>query len=368
MKATCIVLLLSGLLAGCSLPSKFDARDPGSIDLTGPGSVGSGGTHCEEPDFTGVDIMARLTPEDLKPAGGPYRVGPGDVLDIEVAEVASSRSQITIMPDGMIYYDVAGGVNVTGKTLKEISHLLTEKLKSNYAAPVVTVNIASADSQRFWVLGQVRKPGAYPVTRPTSLVQALSLAGGLQSGQLNAQGDTQEPVDLDRAILVRKGKLIPVNFKSLINEGDMSQNVYVRGGDYVYLPSIQHRAVYVLGHVANPGPVYFDSDLSMVSALASAGGPKSDAVVTKALIIRGSLHTPKVAVVNYRDVVSGRKSDVRLQGGDIIWVPKGVWSKLNEYVETVLVTAAQAVAVQEGLSAVGAAAINGAGVSISAGQ
>lgn len=357
-------LLLAALLSSCSIPKGFNARDPKSLDLVGPGSTG---VPCEDPEFEGVDVMPKLSPDDLRPSPGPYRVGPGDVLDIEVAEQGASRTQITVMPDGMIYYDMAGGVKVSGKSLKEISALLAEKLQSHYAAPVVTVNIASADSQRFWILGQVRKPGAYPVSRPTTLVQALSLAGGLQTGQLNAQGDTQEPVDLERAILIRKGRMVPVDFRSLVNNGDMTQNVQVRGGDYIYLPSIQHRAVYVLGHVANPGPVYFDSDLTMISALASAGGPQTDAVVTKALIIRGSLRTPQVAVVNYRDIVAGRKTDVRLQGGDIVWVPKGVWSKLNEYLETVLVTAAQAVAVQQGISAVGNAA-QGVGVSISAGQ
>ena len=82
---------------------------------------------------------------------------------------------------------------------------------------------------------------------------------------------------------------------------------------------------------------------------AVAGGTVHDAIVTKALIIRGGTHHPKVAVVDIRSVMRGKEPDLALEGGDIVWVPKSPWTKLKDYTEAVLITAAQAVAVQEGL-------------------
>jgi len=342
------------LSAGCSHSGgeKFDAYDPsGVLDANA--------------DFQSLDIRKEIPPEMLKPVKDRYRVGPGDILDVEVAENTKTRANTTIMPDGMLYFDVSDGIRAKGKTLAEVSKELSAKLTDHYPSPVVTVNLVQAESHQFWILGQVKKPGAYPLNRPIRLVEAISMAGGLYSAQYYSE-DIQETVDLDRAILIRGGDLVPVDFRALIEGGAMQQNVYIRPGDYLYLPSVQHRAVYVLGAVSNPGPVYFDNDPTVISALASVGGHRPDAIITKALIIRGSLQTPRVAVINIRDIMKGRDRDVRLVAGDIVWVPNTVWTYLRDYVEGVAVTAAQAVAVQEGLGVMGVP-VGGANVTISAG-
>ncbi|MEX2580991.1 MAG: polysaccharide biosynthesis/export family protein [Verrucomicrobiales bacterium] len=319
----------------------------------------------KNPEFEQLDLSRELNPSLLQPPAGAYRVGPGDVLDIEVAENESTRAQTKVMPDGMLYYDVAKGIDAKGKTLKEISTLLSQKLEDDYVNPVVTVNIADADSQRFWMLGQVEKPGTYPIKRPTTLINAISLGGGLLSNRDGTEVTNPEAADLERAILIRNGELIPVDFESLITEGDMSQNVYVQGGDYVFVPSLTARSLYVLGHVNSPGPVFYERGATVLSVVAAAGGPKPEAIVTKALIIRGGTRKPQIAVVNINGIMKGHEPDLKLQGGDIVWVPRSPWTKLKNYAEAVLVTAAQAVAVQEGLGALGVS--GGADVSIRAG-
>ncbi|MCB1090176.1 MAG: polysaccharide export protein [Verrucomicrobiae bacterium] len=348
-------LLLAAILplAGCSLPEgKFDAQDP--LQLAG-----------DEPDFLSLDLARPVPPEVLRPPGDAYRVGPGDVLDVEVAEDARTRAAVKVMPDGMLYFDVAEGVKVTGMTLKEVSDVLSKKLAGDYPSAIVTVNLSEAQSQRFFILGQVKNPGAYPIGKPTSVIEAISLAGGMYTAQ-NIAGDAQEMVDLDRSIMIRNGELIPVDFRGLIEHGDMSQNAYVRPGDYLYLPSVQHRAVYVLGSVQNPGPVYFDNDPTILSAVAMAGGPRQDAIINNALVIRGSLSQPRVAKVDLHGIIRGQDPDARLAAGDIVWVPNTIYTNLKNYTQAVLVTAAQAVAVQEGLNVLGKQT-GGAGVTISAG-
>ncbi len=342
------------LFASCSVSERasFDAFDETQV-------VG------EEPDFLTLDLARPVPPEALRPSGEPYRLGPGDVLDIEVAEDAKTRAASRVMPDGMLYYDVSDGVKASGRTLKEVSEILSKDLAGDYPSPVVTVNLSEAQSQRFFVLGQVKNPGAYPLAKPTTLVEAISLAGGLYTAQ-NTNGDSQETVDLDRSILIRDGDLMPVDFRGLIEHGDMGQNVYIRPGDYLYLPSVQHRAVYVLGSVERPGPVYFDTDPTVLSAVAMAGGPRQEAIITKALVIRGSLTRPRVATVSLHAIMRGQSPDARLAAGDIVWVPNTIYTYLKDYTRAALVTAAQAVAVQEGLSVLGKD-FGGANVTITAG-
>lgn len=319
----------------------------------------------KDPKFEKLKVRKKLDRSLLQPPSGPYRVGPGDELDIEVAEMKDTRTRTKVMPDGMLYYDVAKGIDVRGKTITEISTLLSKALEKDYVQPVVTVNVAKADSQRFWMLGQVQKPGAYPITKPTTLIAALSEGGGLLAHTESNEVNNPEAADLERAILIRNGDLIPVDFSRLVEQGDMSQNVYVRSGDYIFLPSLTTRSCYVLGHVNKPGPVYFEKGATLVSAVAAAGGPQMEAIVTKVLILRGGTLRPQVAVVNLRSILKGQEADLRLEGGDIVWVPRSPWSKLEDYAEAVLITAAQAIAVQEGLGALGAT--GSAGVTITAG-
>jgi len=337
------LLALTALTLGsCAIPDgeRFDAyHDPAA-------QLGVG------PDFQVMEINDEVVSDLLRPPTAPYRLGPGDRLDIEVAEDPRTQASTTVMPDGMLYFDVADGIQVKGKTLKEVSALLSKALEVDYPNAVVTVNLSEAQSQRFWVLGQVKQPGSYPIGRPTRLIEAISEAGGMYT-DIELGGEAQETVDLDRAILIRDGELIPVNFRNLIEHGDMSQNVFVQESDYIYLPSVQHRAVYVLGAVRNPGPIYFDNDPTVLSAVAMAGGPRDEAVITKALVIRGSLNKPRVAVVNIRNIMHGRDNDAHLVGGDIVWVPDTVWTDLQFYVRGAIVTAAQAVAIQEGLGVAG---------------
>jgi polysaccharide export outer membrane protein len=349
-------------LSSCATPDEFDVynqeADPHLHAEREAAALGNG------PKFFDYEMQRKLSPDALRPSNSDYRVGPGDILEIEIAELKASRMKTTVLPDGMLYFDVAEGIHAAGKTLKEISAELGGQLDSYYTTPVVSVNLNQAESQRFWVLGQVKTPGAYPMTGPTTLLEALSKSGGLFSGEIS--GETQEVADLDRAIIVRKGEPLPVDFRSLVEYGDMSQNVYLKAGDYIYLPSVQNRAVYVLGAVKKPGPLYFRDDITAISALAQAGGADPTAVVTKAIVIRGSLNQPRVAVCNLHGIQRGYDRDFELRAGDILWVPKSNWTYVNRYLEAVIVTAAQAVAVNEGENLIGAGG-NGAEIAINAG-
>jgi len=356
------------LLAGCSSPLNSRSHqllEAAAVEESGDIEEGSSLPLPAEPDFEQLSFDRNLDINLTHPPRGAYRVGPGDVLDIEVAENEATRAQTKVLPDGMLHYDVAPGLNVKGKTLGDISNSLGHLLKDDYINPVVSINVAKADSQRVWLLGQVKTPGAYPIRKPTTLIDAISQSGGMLTSQVGFDAENQDVVDLERAILIRDDTLVPIDFEGLVERGDMSQNVYIKGGDYIYLPSVQARSVYVLGAVNSPGPILYDSGATLLTAVAAAGGPRRDAIVTKALLIRGGTRNPEVAVVNIQALMKGRTADLSLKGGDIVWVPRSPWTNLKNYTEAVLVTAAQAVAVQEGLGLLGTS--GSAGVTIQAG-
>ncbi|MEM7698223.1 MAG: SLBB domain-containing protein [Verrucomicrobiota bacterium] len=323
------------------------------------------GSSLAQPDFQKVAMEKKLDRSLLSKPSGEYRVGPGDLLDIEVAEDDSTRAQVRVMPDGMLHYNVAEGIQVRGRSTREISKQLSFLLKEDYINPIVTVNVEEADSQRFYLLGQVKKPGVYPIQKPTTLIGAISQGGGLLSNRNGVDVTNPESADLRRASLIRHGEIIPVDFHRLIKEGDLGQNVYIQPGDYIFIPSLVKRSVYVLGEVARPGPVFYEEGATVLSCVAAAGGAKPNAHINKALILRGSHHDPDVAVVNLRAIMKGWDPDLMLAGGDIIWVPKTAWTTLARYTEGVLTTAAQAVAVQEGLGVLGT--VGSAGITITAG-
>ena len=133
----------------------------------------------------------------------------------------------------------------------------------------------------------------------------------------------------------------------------MSQNVYLHPNDFVYLPSAKVGNVHVLGAVESPRAVSYTNNLSLVQALAQAGGPlRRNAHISQVAIVRGSLTEPQVAVVDIRPMLAGRAPDIALQPQDIVFVPHTPYRVLTRYVDLILDTFVRTVGVNEGARAV----------------
>ncbi|WOO42028.1 polysaccharide biosynthesis/export family protein [Rubellicoccus peritrichatus] len=313
--------------------------------------------------FEKYDLEGEIVPEMLHPPTYAYRLGPEDLLDIEISEIPDTLARTFVMPDGMVYYDLAGGVKAEGLTTSELSDRLAEALRRDYADPVVNVTLIEVKSRRFWILGRVYKPGLYPLRQPTTILEAVSSAGGLFSARFS--GSTEELADLGNSVIIRDNIILPVDFKALIRDGDTSQNIYLEPNDFIYLPSAQSSTVLLLGAVVQPTAVNFRDSVSLVEAIAYGQGPRKDAFLSKVVIVRGSKKEPEVAVVNLLEIMKGEATDIALQPGDIVWVPQNPWQKLGQYVELILRDATYAVAINEGANFVGEG--GGAVVTIPAG-
>jgi polysaccharide biosynthesis/export protein len=336
-----IASLCTLMLSSCSLThvEEFDAQEDQTPLL-------------EEPSFANVDATPNaITPEMLKPPTKPFVLGPNDKIDVEIVDDGDTREELTVSPDGRIYYSLLPGMVVQGRSLPQVKADLETGLKQFYRDPIVSITVREIKSQRVWVLGRLNTPGMVPLSRPLRVLDAIALAGGLYSSRFS--GTTQELADLDHSYLKRKGKLIPVNFQKLLREGDLSQNVYLEPDDYLCLPSSTSSEVYVLGAVDLPRPVSFSNKMNIVTALATARGAKPTADLSRVIIVRGTLTNPKYATVNLRGIMTGKVKNVRLQPGDIIYVPERATGPLRQGVLLATQSFAQAMGAREGANLVG---------------
>jgi protein involved in polysaccharide export with SLBB domain len=272
---------------------------------------------------------------------------------------------LTVGPDGRIYFNLLSGLDVWGLTLSQTKALLERELGKYVSSATVSMTLQTVASKHVWVLGRLNKPGIYPLAGPTTLLETLALAGG--TARSLSDVTTEELADLRHSFVVREGNFLPVDFHRLMREGDMTQNIYLRADDFVYVPSSLSQEVYVLGAVKFPRALPFSDRMTLVTAMANASGPlrydwleqtdpgpfTKDAYLSHIAIVRGSLATPQIAVVNYADIVKGRAPDVRLEPGDIVYVPNSPYTQLKRYLNVILNAFVVTIAANEGLRAGG---------------
>src|SRR5260221_9088750 len=144
----------------------------------------SAGQGAEQPMAAGGQ-SATKTPasENAKPAAqatdADYKIGPQDVLRIDVWKEAEISRSVPVRPDGKISLPLLNDVQAEGLTAMELSNVITEGLKKYITSPQVTVSISEINSRRVYVTGEVTRPGAYPLLPNMTVLQALTSAGGL---------------------------------------------------------------------------------------------------------------------------------------------------------------------------------------------
>jgi protein involved in polysaccharide export with SLBB domain len=334
-------------LAGCQSPEpRFEPASPISAAATTP------------PRAT---LTNRLDPAWLRPGTNLFTLGPGDRLDIELADDDTTRTSTFVGPDGKIYFYLLPGLDVWGLTLAQAKALLEQQM-TNYIReqPQLLLALHGVESKRVWLLGRLNAPGVYPMSGPMTLLEAISQAGGparlappVSAGDADAGmiGVADEAADLRRSFVIRGGQFLPVDFQRLLKQGDISQNIYLQPDDFVYLPSAAARRVYVLGAVAQPRAVPFGGQLTLIKAIAAAGGTIKDAYLSHVAIVSGSLTQPQIAIVDYKDVVHGISMDVTLQPDDIVYVPLAPYRVLTRYLDIILETFVRTIAANEGAAA-----------------
>ena len=262
------------------------------------------------------------------------RLGKSDVLSISVYDEPDLSVQgIPVRPDGKISFPLVGDVQAAGLTVDELSSTLTERLRRYVLSPKVSVIVQEFNSLSYTIYGEVVHPGVYPLARDVTIAEAVARAGGLNKGQFRAT--SVEVADLTHAFVARNGKPLPVDFVRLLRDGDLRFDVTLQPGDFISIPSGLSKEVYIIGEVNAPALFAFRENMPMSRTLAQAEGFTRDADLSRIHVIRGALSNPVLIVSDFEKVINGEAQDVRLQPGDIVYVPPtglATWARMVDYI------------------------------------
>jgi len=245
-----------------------------------------------------------------------YRVGPRDLLEISVEQDPSLNTTERIGADGRLPLPLLGPVYVNGLTPLEIQKKLQTMLAEKYITnPTVSVLVREYESEVVLVFGEVKSPGRIPATANMTLLQAISAAGGL--------GENHGPtIHVLRLAPNGLSDQLEIDVSELIQKGNPIYNVPIRASDVINVPSDPEIAVSMLGEVMKQGVVRFKAsdNVTLLQALAAAGGLTDRASVRNILIIRKSEKGEDRLTFNLNRILAGKEKDPKLQADDTIYV------------------------------------------------
>jgi len=239
-------------------------------------------------------------------ADADYRLGPGDLLRVNVFGSPELSGEVRVSETGNITYPLIGQVQVSGKSPSQVeAQLVSAFVEGGYLKqPQVSVLVMEYRSQKVSVMGHVAKPGQYSLQSSSRVLDVLAEAGGPVN---------EEAADV--VTLMRKdGSKVPIDLTKLF-AGDPAQNQAVAGGDTLYVPRAPQ--FYVYGEVQKPGMYKLEQGMTVSRAISKGGG----------LTTRGS---ERRVVIKRKDKegkeqhYSAKGSDL-LQADDVLMVKEGLF-------------------------------------------
>lgn len=172
-------------------------------------------------------LAQQAAPADT--AQGTYPVNAGDIIEVLVWKEENLQKQVVVRPDGFFSFPLTGDIRAEGRTIEAIRSDITAQIARYIPDPVVSVSIFEPRGSKVYVIGQVNRPGEFPINRYVDVIQALSMAGG-----------TTPFAKLDEIRILRRegGTQTATNFAySDIAAGKrLQQNIVLKPGDTVLVP------------------------------------------------------------------------------------------------------------------------------------
>ncbi len=267
-----------------------------------------------------IMIAAGAVAQELPILSADAPVGPKDVMEIKILEDANIGGRSTVNDDGTIQLNVVGKVQVAGLTSTQIEAKLRALLEADILTKAtVSVQVVEFASKPISVVGAVVRPGRIGATGNTTLIQAITQAGGLAAGH----GRELYVLRTGRNGLSEQ---VAINIDQLMVQGKPELNIPLSPNDLVNVPLDTPLSIYVMGEVMRPGKVDFRSSQTptLLQTIAAAGGPTDRAskrVVVKR-IVNGKEQTIKI---NYRDILSGKRNDEILRDNDTVFLQEAIF-------------------------------------------
>ena len=169
----------------------------------------------------GPEAMPTAAPVDPK----TFVLGPEDIILVRVWREADLSFAAQIRPDGKITMQLIGDLEAAGKTPEQLRDVIVEKLSEYLNKPEVTVSVQSVQSRRYYIIGEVFRSGAFPLVVPTTVLEALTNAGGFR-----------DFANTKKITILRKGKVLKFNYNEVVKGKNLDQNIRVENGDYIRVP------------------------------------------------------------------------------------------------------------------------------------
>jgi len=262
---------------------------------------------------TPVTAAAQSTMPGRSSMNSGIRLGSGDLIEVNVYDVPELNTKTRVNDTGDIDLPLVNDVHVQGLTVNEAEKAIEQRLDHGgfVRNPHVQLFVSEYMSDGTSVLGEVARPGVYPVLGEQRLFNVLSSAGGL-SDRAGKSITVTHSVEPDKPITVAISRNL---------EDHPESNVRVFPGDTIMVRRAD--VVYVVGDVARPSGFLMDNGgkLSVLQAIALAGGTTSTAKLTGARIIRKGPEGVTEVPVSLKKLLQAKSGDIPLQADDILFVP-----------------------------------------------
>lgn len=174
-------------------------------------------------------LLSALSINNIALASDKYLLNAGDLLDISVWKEASLQKSVVVLPDGTISFPLAGEITAKGKSVAELEVVLKNSLEKFLTEPSVSVVVAQVSGNTVHIMGKVSNPGSFEMNQQYSVMQALSLAGGLS------------PYAEENNITVLRTvggseTAIAVHYADIKKGRNLSTNIKLRSGDVIVVP------------------------------------------------------------------------------------------------------------------------------------
>ena len=257
-----------------------------------------------------------------------YRIGPKDVVEVYILRLPELSREYQVRSDGNIEMPFLGKIEAQKKTSADLATLITDRLRDGYLVnPQVSV-IVKQISRQFFIQGAVRNPGVYNIEGRPSLLELITIAGGLNPSYgataFIIRGIRPRPGEV-QTVAVSDSEPRPdyelqkANINALLR-GDFAENIAIEPGDIVHIPPTD--VFFVAGEVKAPGSFPLKEGTTLRQAISLAQGANPFAAPGKAVIFREDAGGQKREIpVDVAAVMRGRSQDVPILANDVIVVP-----------------------------------------------
>lgn len=286
-----------------------------------------------ETDTLNSELIQQMVQTRKSLSSADYKVGPEDLLEIDVFQVPELKTVARVSAKGYIKLHLVDEIKAEGLTVAELESLIATKLEKYLKEPVVSIFVKEYRSQQISVLGAVKNPQVYYVSGQRYLLDILSLAGGLtqEAGSICI---VQTTADASNGNSLREK--IVVDLDELLINGRADLNVPVKSGDVIQVP--KKGIFFVTGAVGSPGEFQIKSKTTLTEAIGMAKGLRYEASRSDIKIYRDTGKAQReVLTVDYDSVLAGKIPDSELKDKDIIIITengfksfiKGIAGTLN---------------------------------------